>query len=63
MTKTKLGLLLVAGTAIVTVSGLLIAKKFQYVDQKPAIATGEEYFSTLSKTNWMQHLVCIQRDS
>jgi len=49
LTKTKLGLLLVAGTAIVTVSGLLIAKKFQYVDQKPAIATGEEYFSNLEQ--------------
>jgi hypothetical protein len=49
MTKTRVGLLLVAGIGIVTVSGLLVAKKFQYVDQKPAIAIGEEYFSNLEQ--------------
>ncbi|MGA2434513.1 MAG: hypothetical protein ABSG25_04435 [Bryobacteraceae bacterium] len=41
--------MLVAGIGIVAVFGVLVATKFHYVDQKPAFAVGEEYFSKLEQ--------------
>jgi hypothetical protein len=49
MTKARVGLLAIAGIGIVAAVVLLVISKFHYVDPKPALALGEEYFSNLEQ--------------
>lgn len=49
MTKTQARLLLAGGIGILGVFGVVVATRLHYVDQKPAFAVGEEYFSKLER--------------
>ena len=45
--KTRTKLLALAGVVVVVVLGIVFFPKVQYVDQKPAIAFGQDYFTKL----------------
>ncbi len=49
MIKTRTKLLALAGTVLILVLGIVILRKVHYVDQKPAIAFGQDYFTKLQE--------------